>query len=276
MALIARKFITQDAFDNAQHKFGHIEISVTNTPVSIKGILKENFSISTEANYDNIFSVSDKLEGARKVFDFALGATFLNTGQWTRKYYKGGSYMKITPKFRVVDYDGTSEPLRAAFILLNSALPTPGKHDRFLDEMKGMNFEDIERKIGIISEPDAVSGQNFDSTTYNIKRNISNAGAIAKGIWSLLSGQLGNSPNPVSVKVSNFFSWDEMVVDSVNVEFSKEMIAYNDSSGSSGPLYVDIDVVMSSREVATIGRTGLEKFDKRFVVVPGNSDSAPS
>lgn len=265
MALTPRKFITQDSFDNAQNKFGHIEISVTNTPVSIKGILKENFSISTEANYDNIFSVSDKFEGARKVLDFSMGSSFLNTGQWTRKYYKGGSYMKITPKFRVVDYEGNNDPLVAAFILMNSSLPTSGKYDTVLDDLVQMSSEQIlERFKGSALK----LGQKIEDAGKGLVAGDFAGTAIAglRGLKDLLTGALGNSPNPVSVKVSNFFSWDEMVIDSVNVEFSKEMTMW-------GPLYVDIDAVLSSREVATKGRTGLERFDSRFSVEPGNGGS---
>lgn len=267
MTLRKRSFLTQDAYDNAEKLFGHIEISVANTPVVIKGILKENFSISTEANYDNIFSVSEKLEGARKVLDFALGATFLNTGQWTRKYYKGGSYMKITPKFRVVDYNGDGDPLLSAFMLMNSCLPTPGKHDRFLEDMKDLTWEDFRRKFGIVDLPDAITGNGnndgitFNNTVSNVKSVFSNG---FKQLKDLLAGQIGNSPSSVSVRVSNYFSWDEMVIESVNVEFSKEMTRW-------GPLYVDIDAVLSSREVATKGRTGLEHFDSRFQRVDGNS-----
>lgn len=262
MSLVPRKFITNKTFENAESKLNKIEIFVHGANISVKGILKENFSIATEANYDNIFSVSDSLNSLRKVADFGFGASFLNTGQWTRKYYKGGSYMKISPKFRVVDYEGNNDPLLAAFLLINASLPTPGKDDHFLDELKSMTYDDFTSKFSI--ELPSVDPRAAAINPLGV------VGKIGQSAWhslkEMVSGQIGNSPNPVSVKACNFFYWEEMVIDSVNVEFSKEMTAY-------GPLYVDIDCNMSSREVATKGRTGLETFDSRVEIINASSDS---
>jgi hypothetical protein len=139
-----------------------------------------------------------------------------------------------------------------------------------LDDVKDMTGGQFQQKYSKLVSNDIAQAKD-------VVQDIASGNFIEaiKSFGNLLAGQVGNSPNPVSVKVGSFFSWDEMVIDSVNVEFSKEMIAYNDEGGNSGPLYVDIDAVLSSREVATKGRTGLEMFDKRFTVVPGNyvSDS---
>jgi len=80
--------------------------------------------------------------------------------------------------------------------------------------------------------------ENFDSTYFN---------QLAPFIRK-------NNVDFIRVKISNFYE-NKFIVESVNVEFSKEMT-------EDGPLYVDIEMVMSGIEIATKGRTGL--LDNRY------------
>ena len=75
-------------------------------------------------------------------------------------------------------------------------------------------------------------------------------------IRKLIDQVSSNSPKPVMVTVSNFFR-NYFIVESVNVEFSKEMT-------TQGPLYADIELVLSTPEVTIRGNTGLKQTGTKW------------
>jgi hypothetical protein len=199
----------------------------------VEGILKEPLQISVEANWENIFNIG--LAGAQRVFSL-MNVGLLNTGMWTRKYYKGGSYLRITPKIRVVNWDGNNDVIHKAKQLTDLCLPL----------YKGKSFNQAFEDITLAKVGSSIVGVGEEVL------KDGGRGTVKKLIDQLSS----NSPKPVMVTVSNFFK-NYFIVESVNVEFSKEMT-------TQGPLYADIDLVLSTPEVTIRGGTGLKQTGKKW------------
>jgi hypothetical protein len=243
----------------------------------IIGTLQEKLQFSIDANWDNIFNVSDRFNALRigaSLYDPGL----LNTGILTRKYFKGGSYLKISPKFRVVDWDGAGIVVRQAMELMNLALPVQskildvGKFKGFLEKntigstLTGLGtIAKAGGKIvkGVVqqaaSEISKYATADLDEQATKIESaldgissiNLADATGAKYGIDLLLKiGNGSNSAHLVNVKVSNYFQHN-FVIENVSVEFSKEMT-------EAGPMYADFDLTMSTIEAAVRGGTGLK------------------
>jgi hypothetical protein len=102
-----------------------------------------------------------------------------------------------------------------------------------------------------------IVGEKFES----ISKNDMLAGTIdkIKGLGSELIKEAGEggaevfegyddnfviktSPTPVTICIGNYFKHDDMVIDGVKFNMSKEMT-------ENGPLYIDVDLSISSRRV---------------------------
>lgn len=98
---------------------------------------------------------------------------------------------------------------------------------------------DVAKKVQKIGED---AGINQESITDMAKW-------IAKGTAYGMRGwddyfKLRAAPTPVRVRIGNFFFHEDMIIESVSFDFSKEMT-------KNGPLYVDISMSLSSRTVIT-------------------------
>lgn len=268
---MAKKFFIDEIdFANAVRTNGII-IRDPASNMQIQGVLQEKISLSFDANWDNIFNVSERFDALRKglsLFDVGL----LNTGIFTRKYFKGGSYLKIQPKFRIVDWDGDGKVLRESNLLMNLALPSVTKSYSASALMQyvgkntvgstiagiGNTAKKVVNKVGetaleFLEDPEA----SIDNIS---KLSLADVAGIKQGVKDFAKTGLGsNSAYPVEVQVSNYFK-HTFVIENVSVEFSKEMT-------DSGPLFADIDMSLSTREVVTRGGTGMipgAKSNSRF------------
>lgn len=229
--------------------------------IQIQGVLQEKLALSFDANWDNIFNVSDRFDALRKglsLFDVGL----LNTGIFTRKYFKGGSYLKINPKFRIVDWDGDGKVLRESNLLMNLALPGVTKTYNGAALIKfaekhtvgstiagvGATLKKVPAALGnaiadFAEDPNAA----LDSVS---KFSLADVAGIKQNVKDFAKTGLGsNSAYPVEVQVSNYFK-HTFIIENVSVEFSKEMT-------ENGPLFADIDMALSTLEVAVRGSTGM-------------------
>lgn len=227
-------FLDESVLDYSQDVLNKIRIG------PVEGVLKETLQISVEANWENIFniggglgSVIDNITRFSSLAGNPVG--LLNTGIWSRKFYKGGSYLKINPKMRVVNWRGENNVLDDARTLTDLALPLyKGKTPSELID----TFSDVASNVFT----DGVS--------------IPSKASLKSDANKLFDTAASNSPKPVEVVISNFFR-NTFIIESVQVEFSKEMT-------SQGPLYADFDVVLSTPEVTLRGGTGLKNIPKRF------------
>lgn len=215
----------------------------------VQGILKETLKFSVESDWEPLISLADRFQGTQALLSFATGSRLFNAGIWTKRFWKGGSYLKINPVMRIVDKDGTGNVLRDSRKLLDLCLPVY-KGDKSLSDR-----EKILQEMNAIREKIAKKLSNPIST---ISEGISDLASLASqegfndaagGLISFVESASTNGPKPVRVSMSNFFN-KTCIIESVDVEFSKEMTDF-------GPLYADLNLVLSSQEITTKGDTGL-------------------
>lgn len=211
----------------------------------VRGILKEPLKFSVESDWEPLISLSDRFQTVQTGISFFGGSRLFNTGIWTKRFWKGGSYLKINPSMRIIDKEGTGNVLRDSRRLLDLALP------RYKSNKAKSDSERIMEDISYLAK----GAKNvIKKTAENIiegellpnSESITNAG---KGFGRFIENVASSGPKPVRVKVSNFFE-KIFIIESVDVEFSKEMTDL-------GPLYADLNIVLSSQEVTTKGDTGL-------------------
>ncbi len=235
--------------ERAQQYAATISNSITIGPVT--GILKENLQFSVEANWENIFSLNDQFADVQKFGSAFLGVGVFNTGVWTKKFYKGGNYLRINPKMRVVDWDGDNSVISQASTLTDLCLPSykGGSVEQQVKEVVGKIQKITKKNVGQVIK------KGFSKVKEEAAQIIDEGvGSLASDAGDKITGLIkniySNSPQPVRVRISNFFDY-VFIVESVQVEFSKEMT-------ENGPLYADFELVLSAPEVTTRGRTGLK------------------
>jgi hypothetical protein len=177
----------------------------------------------------------------------------------SRKIYKGeGGYLEVSPKIRIVDWNGKGMPILAAATLAQYCLPTAATFSeevqaywkKFLDDLKKLKPKPTET-------PDEASE---GTTTKDEKTPTTNgflAGSTAlindglKGITNLAKKRfdgvqtaldLKASPPSVSVTIGEYFQHEDMVIENVELSFSKEVT-------ENGPLYLDATIKLSSRYI---------------------------
>lgn len=239
-------FLDEKVLENAARTLNNIVI--TDGKQTVTGMLQENLQFSVEADWDNIFSLNERFAATKTILGTA-GLGLFNAGMWTKKFYKGGSYLKINPKIRVLDGNANGTVLDAAEALIDFCLPV---YNGALD----LKTKELLQKSIAKVKKDGVLKSAGDAVVAGLKAGFNELGDILNGeesqkLLNLLSGKeiLSNSPTPVLVKISNFYS-NSFIVESVQVEFSKEMTDY-------GPLYVDINMSLSAPMVTTRGNSGI-------------------
>lgn len=228
---MSEMFLDESVLDYSQDVLNKIRIG------PVEGVLKETLQISVEANWENIFNIgSSVVDNITKLSSFSGNPVgLLNTGVWSRKFYKGGSYLRINPKMRVVNWRGENNVIDDARKLTDLALPLyKAKSPSELIDSLGDKISDI-----------ATEGITLPTIS-----------GLKSGVNKLIDAASSNSPKPVEVVISNFFR-NTFIIESVQVEFSKEMT-------SQGPLYADFDIVLSTPEVTIRGGTGLKNIPQRF------------
>ncbi len=246
------------AYPLARDSLNSIKILTPNGLV--KGLLQETLKFSIEANYEQVMHLNEYFGTTSNLANLAVNKSLFNTGIATRKYYKGGSYIRIEPKIRIVDWEGVGSPVISTLMLMNAALPTTDKSISDIIEKiaTGANFDlsnlneasDFALFGGFAflqgaSLGNAIlvggAGSGFAQTTLGAEIK---SGLVEKGA-RLIKEAVTNNPTPVLVTVSNYFT-NEFLIENVSVEFSKEMT-------DAGPLYCDISLSLSTPEVAQKG-----------------------
>lgn len=237
----------------------------------VAGYLQNDFDYNITAEYEAMFDGAiDTIKGGglvRKALQISgrpLGAS----GIFKRKFYKGGGYISFTVDFRIFsdDHYGTfyndegviRNPKYAAHWLAELCLPN-----------KGITYKEMKEKATAATE------------TYKTAKNT-NAEGFMKIAGAKLQ-DLGNKnfPRIVRVKIGNMFESFDMIVESVNVKYSRQNVYsyfgqekgrshYADSFTAGGgegveaegaanlaayqPLYVDISMQVSTATVPTLAK----------------------
>jgi hypothetical protein len=174
----------------------------------------------------------------------------------SRKIYQQSGYLKISPKIRIVDWNGDGQPIKAASLLATYCLPTEARISeeakaaikKMMDEAKdiGEPFVKFLKDVteGVRKSP---TGQ---ATIETLKAYRKIAEAQADGMDDLFT--LRASPSPVILTIGEYFQHDDMVIENVQFNFSKEVTAQ-------GPLFLDAEIQLSSRFIINdISKLGLK------------------
>lgn len=237
---------------------------------SVTGILKNQVEFSVAADWDTlgIDSMIGDLVANNKIIkniqgvgSFAMkagGASLTNTGLVTRKFYKKGGYLEITPEFRILDWNSDGVTKQAAMALMSMALPRKNQSSSIEKIFGGVynSGKKILKKSSIFNVIEGFVSKAMDSALRSDTQIISVTAKTAKrGATELTQGQvnLTEAPVPVTVIIGNWFQHTDMVITNVSVNFSQEMTR-------SGPLYVDLSVQLSSREAMVLTEDGINNL----------------
>lgn len=219
------------------------------------GILQNNFTYNVQADWEAKLANIDILgTGAlgRGAIKAATG-DLSRSGIFTEKFYQGASYLVINPKFRVVDWDGNGDVMKTAVKVANKLLPlgnnrTVGEQfgdiSNFVNKAVPSVGQGIKNAGAKIIDTVVLAGSDLGAAANNAALGAMNA---ALGVGNKL---LWGEPEPVRVKIGNFFDMNNMILESCSIEFSKEMT-------KNGPLYADFDVQFSTKLALVKHQTGL-------------------
>lgn len=253
--------------------------------LKIVGVLQEPISITMDPEWDvlNLASIVSNFPKIESLFNMAMapaaaaGMSVNNAGLVTEKFFVKGSYIQIETTFKVVNWEDDGQPLKTAFLLLSLCTPTK-RYEATVGEIKDLLVEGLKTAGKKIEK---TAGEYFGEGGKEIANNITGfasdtLGGVAKatkdtfnkaehkltkedpkywntGMENILDGalMLNSSPPDVSIKIGNYFEHPEMIIENVNVEFSKQMTA-------SGPLFANIKATLSSKTMPVIG--GEDKY----------------
>jgi hypothetical protein len=231
-----------------------------NKDIAVIGIMKNNINFGATANWETFSelvsgiipnnSIIDAIKDTATNMATLGGAGLVNAGLVTKKFYKGGGgYLSISPEFRLLDWDNSGKVWEQFMALIALVLPRTDS---------SVKISEILEKI---SEPGSIIGQGvefFKKAGQQIEtaaRTMVGDKSVDLGIHGLEeigegSLMLTESPSPVSVQIGNWFSHDNMVVDSITFDMSDKMT-------ENGPLFMDVALQLSSREAMVLGKDGV-------------------
>jgi len=201
----------------------------------VTGAMTNEFSFNVAAQWEPIFSTGGVIQTIEDQLT-KFGLTAFKSGIFTRKFYKGGSYLEFQSDFRIVDWEGDYENsvVRAAKILVDSTLPIVPS--------------DIKKNVNTIYG----AGKELTNRTIESGRNVLGGGDVANGVstfakngTAFIDTVTNIGAKEVSVTLGNFWR-GKLVIEDVNVKYSFEQT-------ESGPLYGDFSVKFSTREIPSRG-----------------------
>jgi len=224
-------------------------------------------------------SIAEKYEKTGSIASLG-GATLQGNAYASKKIYQKSNYMEIKIPMMVVDWNGTGQPLMSAMLLALYCLPSNNLG------------EDISRKISSYIDDQIEQMQNSENkivqavayTSKAVKNYTEGAIISAKQRLNELSDAVGgdyakdnilgdlddvitlrSSPTPIMIKIGNFFSHNDMVIERLEYTFSKEMT-------KAGPLYAKFNLSLSTRKILTnLEDIGLAiPKNNRYLQVGGN------
>jgi hypothetical protein len=215
-------------------------IGSDNVDTGVVGVLKNNVSFSLNAEWETLGL--DSIIGGMIPFSNVLGnavragdVTF-NGGLLSEKYFSKSGYLELSPEFRVIDSNDEGIPTKTAMVLFAMSLPKTSEKTTIREFSTVLNANSpLNKGINFINE----KLEGLSKSEFRGIRTV--AGAVNEGVNRSVDGDLNltSSPKPVTVKIGTFMSLDDMVVESVDVNFSREMT-------KAGPLYADFTVKLSS------------------------------
>ncbi len=254
---------------------------------SVIGLLNNNLSMSTRAAWEasglleTITSSNTLVSQFYEVAKVAVGlsgyANPSNLGLSSKKFYQGNCYIDISLDFRIVDWYDEGAVSKAVYVLLSSCVPKfkgnlsnaiDGAPKEFADALTTISNVITTTKKGaeeivteVANKLDQVAANDKSKEgivrglvgTFSsvIKGSVGGLEIASKAIGQILDPTiltLATSPEPVAISVGGYFDRGDMVIESCDATFSKEMM-------KSGPLYADIKIRATSREAIMLDGT---------------------
>ena len=251
----------------------------------VTGVLMDPLDLNFTSEWESMENVSipitnSVVEGAYG--DVSSKAVVAGGGSpgavWkSKKLWKKSGDLSLDLKIRVVDWDGTGDPLNNAIRCIRLVVSS-GKNDGTYFVAKIGNAYASE--VGLVSDiggaaigvvTDAVAAVT-DPVLENVRVKMANKatpeakkdtaskyGASGSNLQQNLAEDfddlttLRNSPLPCEIRIGKYFHHRDMVIQNVRFNFSKEV-------SQSGPLYVDITIQAVTRKIISgMEDTGLKK-----------------
>lgn len=211
---------------------------------NVSGYLLEPLDISSDAKYETFFNLDGKLGLLGEIAGFAAGVQIGKAGFWTKQYYRGGSYITIDGKIRVVNWkEGSDNVLRAVKIFISRCMPT----ESITKEQAAGTIQTLSNKVVAETETkkneQQIEDENKNNTIKSAKQLASQAYQATQGVFKgIFSDLVSGSPKTATI-TTNYMSLPDMVLKSTTATYSKEMM----ENGS--PLYADISFTFMQREI---------------------------
>lgn len=248
--------------------------------VTVIGLIQEPISFNIEANWSELggaaaltnipFLAGMGLGELADAVTQGVNAPLKNAGlTWnqsmsTKLIYQSSGYLTISPKIRVVDWNGTGQPILAAVALTSYCVPQATDIGKDQIEAMATGTANLLGKVGETLDNATEKATGPVKQTLEVAKSVSNV--IEKGSKETLRGAddaktLRASPNDCVVEIGEFFYHEEMVVTSVNLSFSKEVT-------NKGPLYLDATISLSSRfKINDLSRAGFKAIREPRVII---------
>lgn len=280
---VYNNILPEDRFESGLSQY-IVRLTSNDMPNSpVRGLLTENFSINVDAEWDALDIIGGLtshpfLSGVYKIGSLISEASGIanvtNTGISTRKVYNKSGYLEIELKFRVVDWRGTGEPVKSAFLLSSMCLPKNSKNytaKESIAEAAKLVPTTIGNTLALISSAMGHSPEETEKlktaigTDYDKFKNwlygkvaplegvLTKIAPMVQPLIALVKDPqflvLASAPSTITVEIGNYFHHNDMIVKNVKCDFSKQAC-------SAGPLFVDFNMSVSSRQAILMGVTG--------------------
>lgn len=226
----------------------------------ITGFMSDEFTYSSQANYDNIFTPTDLVpKMLADVIHDETQRSFATYGYATKKTWTNNTSQSLTLKWRVVSNSPlehgwvksltsdsqSSDPVVIAKALMSTTMPSVGPNAL-------LNFTSITRELRGVANKLIGIGESKQSNflPFGSQQQIDpittlpEAAPVAEktsNMFSNLSANLFPKHPPIcALAIGNIFFKDFMVVKNVELSFSKEF------SSPGVPLYADYTVTLDS------------------------------
>jgi hypothetical protein len=232
MALQKKEFMSKTGREINARQY---DIVISNGIWEVYGKMKNNFSYQLQGKWADLFN--GLIPGAE--FLMKTGDASLTAGIFSRKYFQGGNNLQLTTEFRIYD-DGITDVNPIVYASKNLASMTvsnaPGKGT---GEVAYQKFRNLFTRAKTL-------GEKIISNDKNVNL-ISEATGILK--------EFSSTNRTVRLKIGNFFRCNTMIIESINVTYSKELTF-------TGPLYGDFSVSFLSLEaiVRGLGNYGIDSI----------------
>lgn len=225
-----------------------------------------------------------------------FGVANIGAGWASKLIYQKSGHLEIRVPIMIVDWEGIGQPIMSAKLLSLYCLPTEVMN---ISETLQNNSEKIEQEIenmrGSLNEMAQSTGKLTDVATAAGANGLTKAGEAVEGVIvkgkkildaadqigavdnfknNLLDDDavtLRSSPSPVILEIGEYFKHDDMVIQNVNFQFSKEMT-------TSGPLFVKANISLISRKIMTspgdIGIKNTKQGISRWQEMGGSQSNA--